>query len=112
MCEFNYAPPPPLAPQVRVGSTLLSDTLQWDIRSLGAGAEEYATQVCSDLGLAPEVAPAVAHAARTELLRLHREALEPAAIWRKSRPLTGKKRPVRNAYFFCLDEVVVRKLDF
>ena len=61
---------------VNILNRLYSDKFEWSLLHPPGNAEAFARQTCSDLGLAGEWVPAIAHAIYEAVLRLKKEACE------------------------------------
>lgn len=55
---------------LRMGRVVLRDQFEWDLNSTENCPESFATQLCVEMGLGTEYAPAVAHAVRDQLNNL------------------------------------------
>ena len=55
---------------LRMGRVVLRDQFEWDLNSTENCPESFATQLCTEMGLGTEYAPAVAHAVRDQLNNL------------------------------------------
>lgn len=65
---------------VNILNKLYSDKFEWSLLHPPGYAEKFAKVTCADLGLAPEWAPAIAHAIYEAVLRLKKEVCENGGV--------------------------------
>ncbi|KAI0462886.1 hypothetical protein LJB42_003689 [Komagataella kurtzmanii] len=61
---------------VNIGKQLYEDQIEWDLNNDSYSPEQFAHDVVSDMGLAPEFKPAISVAIHEQLLKLKKEYVE------------------------------------
>jgi chromatin structure-remodeling complex subunit SFH1 len=61
---------------VQIGTMHLVDRIEWDLTCSSITPEQFAKQLCADLGLGGEAVMIVSHAVHEEIFRLKREVIE------------------------------------